>query len=88
MNIRKYTWKDIVSINGRLSIEEFPISGEMDGEYYRIDDFLESISKKYNVDIDSIATYMLDNINFNPEELKIGVEECGCYINGIAEWLR
>ena len=30
---------------------------------------------------------MLDDIEFEPKELPYGAEECGCYINGVAEWL-
>lgn len=86
IDTNRYTWKDVVSINGKLSVEEFPISGEMDGEYYRIEDFLESVAEKYSVDIDDINTYTMDDIDFNPKELKIGAEDCGCYINGVAEW--
>lgn len=86
IDTNRYTWKDVVSINGKLLVEEFPISGEMDGEYYRIEDFLESVAEKYSVNIDDINTYTMDDVDFNPKELKIGAEDCGCYINGVAEW--
>lgn len=86
MNV--YTWKDIVKVNGKISAEEFEISGVMDDENtYQIDDFLESVANKYRVDVDDIKTYMMDDIEFNPQELPFGAEDCGCYINGKAEWL-
>ena len=84
----KFTWKDIVRVNGKISAEEFEISGVMDGEdIYQIDDFLEAVAEKYGVDTGDIETYMMDNIDFNPKELPFGAEDCGCYINGMAEWL-
>lgn len=83
----KYTWKDIVEINGKFYAEEFEISGIMDDENtYQIGDFIDSVAKKYNVDSDDVKTYMMDNIEFNPKELPFGAEDCGCYINGIPEW--
>lgn len=86
-----YTWKDIVDINGVCYAEEFPISGETDGTeddvYYRLDDFYESVAKKYGVDTDDIETYMMDGIEFDPRVLPWGAEDCGCYIDGVAEWL-
>lgn len=88
MNNNKYAWKDIVKVNGIISAEEFEISGEMDGEdIYQIDDFIESVAEKYGVDTDDVETYMMDDIKFNAKELPFGAEDCGCYINGIAEWL-
>ena len=88
MSNNKYTWKDVVKVNGKISTEEFEISGVMDDEdVYQIDDFLEAVAQKYGVDVDNVETYMMDDIDFNPEELPYGAEECGCYINGIAEWL-
>lgn len=88
MGNNKYTWKDIVKVNGIISVEEFEISGEMDGEdIYQIDDFIESVAKKYSVDTDDVETYMMDNIEFDATELLFGAEDCGCYINGVAEWL-
>lgn len=86
----KYTWKDIVSINGNIYTEEFPISGRIDvieGEdVYQIDDFIDAVAKKHGVDTDEVETYMMDGIRFNPEDLPYGAEECGCYINGVPEW--
>ena len=29
----------------------------------------------------------MDGINFDPFILPYGAEECGCYINGVAEWM-
>ena len=85
----KYTWKDIVKIDDMISTEEFPISGEMDGsDYYDISDFLYAVANKYQVDVGDVKTYMMDDIVFNPELLLFGAEECGCYIDGVAEWLR
>lgn len=86
--MNKYTWKDVVEIDGKFYAEEFEISGEMDNDnVYQIDDFINSVAKKYNVDSDDVKTYMTDNIEFNPKELTFGAEDCGCYINGIAEWM-
>lgn len=83
-----HTWKDIVCINGEIFAEEFSISGKMDNdEVYQVDEFIESVAKKHGVSADEVETYMLDNIEFDPEEVPFGAEECGCYINGIAEWL-
>ena len=83
-----YTWKDIVEINGKHYAEEHIISGEMDNEdIYQIDSYLEAVADKHNVDVDDIKTYMMDDIEFNPKEMPYGAEDCGCYINGIAEWL-
>lgn len=84
----QYTWKDIVEINGCIHAEEFPISGEMDDENtYQIDDFLDAVAKKYHVSTDDVKTYMMDDIAFDPKTQPYGAEECGCYINGTAEWL-
>lgn len=88
MRKNKYTWKDVVKVNGKITIEEFEISGKMDDEdTYQIDDFLVAVAQKYRVDVDDVETYMMDDIDFNPENLPYGAEECGCYINGVAEWL-
>lgn len=88
MSSNKYTWKDVVKVNGKISTEEFEISGVMDDEdVYQIDDFLEAVAQKYGVDVDDVETYMMDDIEFNSEELPFGAEDCGCYINGVAEWL-
>lgn len=87
--MQKFIWKDIVNINGKISAEEFPISGEMElnETCYRIDDFLDAVAKKYQVDSDEIKTYMMDDIDFNPQNLPFGAEDCGCYINNIPEWM-
>lgn len=86
-----YTWKDIVAINGMCYAEEFPISGEKDGDednaYYQLDDFYEAVAEKYGVDVDDIETYMMDGIEFDPRVLPWGAEDCGCYIDDTAEWL-
>ena len=84
-----YTWKDIVCINGVFYAEEFEISGEMDDEtHYRIDNFLEAVARKHGVDTDDVMTYMMDNIDFNPQQMPYGAEACGCYINGKPEWCQ
>lgn len=83
-----YVWKDIVKVNGEILAEEFEISGEMDDDdHYIIDDFLETVAKKHGVDVDDIETYMMDGIEFDPSVLPWGAEDCGCYINGVVEWL-
>lgn len=87
VNTTKYTWVDIVKINGQIYCEEFPISGKMDGpDTYCIGDFMKAVAEKHNCDTDDIQTYMLDNIEFDPSDLPFGAEACGCYIDGIAEW--
>lgn len=83
-----YTWKDIVKINGVCYAEEFEISGEMDGESYRIDEFMELVARKYGVDVDDIQTYMMDDIQFDPATMPWSAESCGCYIDGVPEWYR
>lgn len=83
----EYTWRDIVSVNGKITAEEFPISGEMDAEFYQIDDFLEAVAKKYGVGSDEVKTYMMDGIDFNPKELPFGAEACGCYKNGELQFM-
>lgn len=84
----KYTWKDIVLINGKCYAEEFEISGLMDGDdVYQIDSFLEAVAEKYGVDVDDVQTYMMNDIHFDPKNLPWGAAECGCYIGGKAEWL-
>ena len=83
-----YIWKDVVEIKGHYHAEEFPISGLMDGpNVYQIDDFLDAVAKKYRVTIDDVKTYMLHNIEFDASVLPFGAEDCGCYIDGVAEWL-
>ncbi|MBS5143819.1 MAG: hypothetical protein KHZ91_13295 [Firmicutes bacterium] len=81
-DVSNYVWCDIVSVNGKIVAEEFPISGEMDAEFYQIDDFLEAVAKKYGVEPDEVKTYMMDGIDFDPKELPFGAESCGCYKNG------
>ena len=84
----KYTWKDIVKIKGKIYAEEHTISGEKDEEdIYCIDDFFEAVAKKHKVEIDEIETYMMGGIDFDHNLLSYGAEMCGCYINGVAEWL-
>lgn len=92
VNTTKYTWKDIVRIDDKLYCEEFPISGEMDDpNTYRIDDFMKAVAEKHNCDTDDIETYMLGMTDVSGEitgtGLEFGAEACGCYIDGVAEWL-
>lgn len=83
---QKFTWRDVVEIDGKYYAEEFPISGLMDSEdVYQIDDFLDSVGRKYNVYPGNIKTYMMDGIDFDPKKLNFGAESCGCYINGVPE---
>lgn len=91
MNKTTYTWKDIVKINDKIYTEESPISGKKDYNneqtIYEIDNFLEAVAKKHGVDVDDVKTYMMDNIEFDARELPYGAESCGCYINGVPEWV-
>ncbi|MFR5030377.1 MAG: hypothetical protein ACLUCI_03410 [Blautia hansenii] len=82
MDVSEYMWHDIVSVNGKISAEKFPISGKMDDDCYQIDDFLEAVAKKYGADQSDIKTYMMKNLNFETKELLFGAEACGCYKNG------
>ena len=86
-DVVEYTWRDIVSVNGKIVAEEFPISGEMDGNHYQIDNFLEAVAKKYGVRPDDVKTYMMDEIDFNPKGLPFGAEACGCYKNGELQFM-
>lgn len=92
-NKTKYTWKDLVCIDGKVYAEEHPISGEREGEddeYWDIDEFLEAVSSKYHCPIENIKTYMMDGPYFagtiDMSQLAFGAESCGAYINGVAEW--
>lgn len=85
----RYTWKDIVCINGEYYTEEFEISGDMDDEtHYDISDFICAVANKHGVNTDDVLTYMMDDIDFNPQLMPYGAETCGCYINGKAEWIK
>ena len=82
LDVSECIWYDIVSVNGKISAERFPISGKMDNAYYQIDDFLEAVAKKYGVELSDVKTYMMDDIDFASKELPFGAEACGCYKNG------
>lgn len=82
----EYVWKDIVEINGSIYAEEFPFSGEMIDGHYNINEYLFAVARKYGVRMRDVRTYMLDGISFNPMKLGYGADECGCYIDGVAEW--
>lgn len=83
----KYTWKDVVKVNGDIYVEEFPISGEKDNnDIYCIDEFIEAVAIKYGVSTDDVETYMMDDIGFDPSTIGFGAEDCGCYIYGEPEW--
>jgi len=85
--VKEYVWKDVVRINGKDTAEVFKISGAMDDvDVYQIDDFLKYVAEKYGVERDDIKTYMMDNIDFDPEAVEFGAEDCGCYIDSVAEW--
>ena len=88
MNKTTYTWRDIVKIGDNIYAETFPISGEMDGgRHYQINEFLKAVAQKHDVDVDDVKTYMMDDIEFDARELPYGAESCGCYINGVPEWV-
>lgn len=92
----KYTWKDLVCANDKVYACEFPISGvideiEDDDFAYQIDDFIEAAAREFNCSEDDIKTYTMDgedftDIEYDPKTLSFGAEDCGAYINGIAEW--
>lgn len=79
----EYTWRDLVYVNGKYHVGKFPITGMMDTpENYQIDDFLEAVAMKYEVDVEEIQTYMMDGVL--PDGWK-RIETLGCYINGDRE---
>lgn len=84
----KYTWKDLVYIDGKVFAEEVQISGERDDDTYNCDNFFSAIEKKYGRD--DFTTYMFDGENFAPaydtSTLPYGVESCGLYVNDIPSW--
>lgn len=87
-HIHVYEWRDIVEISGKHYTECFEISGEKDDPvHYRIDDFLAAVAFKHGVDPDDVRTYTMDDIAFDPAGLSFGAEACGCYIDGVPEWL-
>jgi hypothetical protein len=89
VNVPVYEWWDVVEINGKHYCEVFEISGEMDSDdVFQIDAFLQSVAWKYGVDIDDVKTYTMDKIEFNANGMKFGAECCGCWIDGVPEWLR
>lgn len=82
-----FEWADIVKLpDSQIVAERHPISGIMDEDaIYQIDDFYDAVAAKYGVDTDSIETYMMDDIDFDPKNLPWGANECGCYVNGVPE---
>lgn len=83
-----YIWVDIVKVGDIVAPAIHSISGLKDDDmHYQIDDFIEAVAKEYNVDTDQIKTYMMDNIDFDPSSVSIDVAQCGCYIDGVPEWL-
>ena len=93
---QKFTWNDMVEIDGKHYEEEFPISGLMDDENtYQIDEFINAVALKHNVYPENIKTYIMDgfklcgkdfgfidsdDIDYAPHRA-----EYGCYINGTPE---
>lgn len=87
IHIPTFEWCDVVEINGKHYVEKFEISGKMDDDtHYQIDDFLEQVARKHNVNTDDIKTYMMDNVEFHSQSFGLGAEDCGCYIDGVPEW--
>lgn len=83
-----YVWVDIVKVGDIIATAIHPISGIKDDDmHYQIDDFIEAVAKEYNVDTDQVKTYMMDNIDFDPDSVSIDTTQCGCYIDGVPEWL-
>lgn len=83
----RYTWKDIVIIGDIVSPEEHEIEGIRDDDNnYILDDFYTAVADKFGVDEDEIETLMIDDVNIDIKDLPYGLEACGCYINGVAEW--
>lgn len=80
----EYTWKDIVKIGEEIYFVKAKISGEMDSpDIYRIDDFIETVAEKYGVDTDDVHLWTMEHFDIPVAT----VTDCGCYINGVPEWL-
>jgi hypothetical protein len=87
----KLTWKDIICINNKFYVHEFPVIWENDSHTtFNIDNFLTECAKVHHCSCEDITTLMMDNVDVPISGIKrlgIGREHCGGYINGIAEWL-
>lgn len=92
LNTLKYTWKDLVYIQGQgVFSEEHSISGEHDDFSYEIDDFIEASALLHRCPEEDIRLWSMDGDNFAPididtSSLSYGAESCGLYVNGIPEW--
>ena len=84
VNVKNYTWKDIVKVGDKVFCEEFPISGELfDKDTYKIGDFVKAVAEKHGVEPEEVDTYMLGadiSGEIYDSGLIFGPEECGCYI--------
>ena len=61
----KYTWKDIIKVNGEIHAVEYPISGETismdDGDFaYDCNDFFEAVANDYNIHQSEVQTYLFE----------------------------
>lgn len=84
----RYSWKDFVKIGDDIYFEESFISGKQDSvDVYQIDEFIEFVAKKYDVDVDNIHLWTMEHFEMPVEILKHNISECGLYINGIPEWI-
>lgn len=82
-NEHKFSWRDIVLVNGEFHEEEFPISGEMDApDIYRIDEFLSAVADKYGVYADDVQTYLMDGIEYPAKQFPGAIYRIGLYIDG------
>ena len=83
----EYSWRDIVKIGEDFFDEQFPISGEFDGEqddpYYRIDEFIYAVAEKHGVSPDDILTYRMDGISYPIDRFPSAIYDCGLYIDGV-----
>lgn len=92
LNSLKYTWKDLVYIQGQgVFSEEHSISGEHDDFSYEIDDFIEASALLHRCSEKDIKLWSIDGDDFAPSNvdtsmLPYGAESCGLYVNGIPEW--
>ena len=65
LNTLKYTWKDLVYIQGQgVFSEEHSISGEHDDFSYEIDDFIEASALLHRCPEEDIRLWSMDGDNF------------------------
>ena len=91
---QKLTWKDIIRVNNKYYLEEFPVTWDDKSQTtFNVDNFMNECAKKHNCQINEIETITFsgaehfDIPNSEIKRLGVGLESCGGYVNGVAEWL-